>query len=540
MTLPEHVALPEPETLAELVGAVARLDPERIALIFDDRSYSYSELEARIEPAARALAARGVRRGDRVAVMLQNSLEFIEAFYGTLRLGAIVVPVNAMYKHHEVEHILRDSEPRAAVIDAALWPQAAEAFAAVPVETVALAGEPTQPTQPTQRTQPAQTAQTAQTASGTVAWHELTRDAPPRAGFTPEPSDAAVIIYTSGTTGKPKGAVHSHHTLLMNCRQSSAMLRRKFTAADRALTPLPLAHLYAMQSGLNGMFRVGGSLVLMRRFDAAGVLANVERYRVTFLTGAPPMFIRWMAMPELRSFDLTSLRIVTCGAAPLAATVLREFEDATGVRISESYGLTEAGPTTHSNSNGAVDKIGSVGPPAPLVESRLVGPDGRDVAPGEPGEIAVRSPSLMLGYWRNPQATADTIRDGWLFTGDVATVDADGYYTIVDRLKDMISAGGYKIWPREIEDMLATHPAVSEVAVVGMPDDDLGERPAAFVVARPGATVSAADLLAFASANLAAYKRPAHIEIVDSLPRLTTGKVLRRDLRERAKLLAAR
>jgi len=525
MTLPEPVTLPEPETLAELVGAVARLDPGRVALIFDDHSYSYGELEARIEPAARALAARGVRRGDRVAVMLQNSLEFIEAFYGILRLGAIVVPVNAMYKHHEVEHILRDSEPRAAVIDAALWPQAAEAFAAVPVETVALAGA---------------SAQSAEPARGTLAWHDLTRDAPPRTDFMPEPGDAAVIIYTSGTTGKPKGAVHSHHTLLMNCRQSSAMTRRKFTSADRALTPLPLAHLYAMQSGLNGMFRVGGSLVLMRRFDATGVLANVERYRVTFLTGAPPMFIRWMAMPELRSFDLTSLRIVTCGAAPLAATVLREFEDATGVRISESYGLTEAGPTTHSNSNGPVDKIGSIGPPAPLVDSRLVGPDGRDVAPGEPGEIAVRSPSLMLGYWRNQQATDDTIRDGWLFTGDVATIDADGYYTIVDRLKDMISAGGYKIWPREIEDMLASHPAVSEVAVVGMPDDDLGERPAAFVVARPGATVSAAELLAFASENLAAYKRPAHIEIVADLPRLTTGKVLRRDLRDRAKLLAPR
>jgi long-chain acyl-CoA synthetase len=202
--------------------------------------------------------------------------------------------------------------------------------------------------------------------------------------------------------------------------------------------------------------------------------------------------------------------------------------------------LTEAGPTTHSNSNGPVDKIGSVGPPAPLVESRLVGADGRDVAPGEPGEIAVRSPSLMLGYWRNQQATDDTIRDGWLFTGDVATVDADGYYTIVDRLKDMISAGGYKIWPREIEDMLASHPAVSEVAVVGMPDDDLGERPAAFVVPRPGASVSAAELLAFASENLAAYKRLAHIEIVADLPRLTTGKVLRRDLRDRAKLLSPR
>jgi long-chain acyl-CoA synthetase len=513
------MTLPEPQTLAELVSDVARADPGRVALIFDDRSYSYAELDARIEPAANALAARGVRRGDRVAVMLQNSLEFVEVYYGALRLGAIVVPVNAMYKHHEVEHILRDSEPRAAVIDATLWPQAAEAFAAVPVETVALAGEP------------------APAPRGTLAWSELVRAAPRRTPGPVDQDDVAVIIYTSGTTGKPKGAMHSHHTLLMNCRQSSAMRRRKFTAADRALTPLPLAHLYAMQSGLNGMFRVGGSLVLMRRFDATGMLASVTRHRATFMTGAPPMFIRWMAMPELRTFDLSSLRIVTCGAAPLAATVLHEFKAATGVAISESYGLTEAGPTTHSNSNGPVDKIGSVGPPAPEVESRLIGPDGEDAAPGQAGEIAVRSPSLMLGYWRNPRATADAIRDGWLYTGDVATVDSDGYYTIVDRLKDMISAGGYKIWPREIEDMLATHPGVSEVAVVGMPDADLGERPAAFVVARSGAALTSDDLSAFAKANLAVYKLPARIEIVDDLPRLTTGKVLRRDLRERARRL---
>jgi long-chain acyl-CoA synthetase len=510
----------EPRTLADLIASVARTDPNRTALILDERTYSYGDLEARIEPAANALAARGVRRGDRVAVMLQNSLEYIDAFYAILRLGAIVVPINAMYKHHEVEHILRDSEPTAAIVDASLWLQAADAFAAVPVATVAIAGE------------------LPQLPSIARSWSALAATAPPRPAFEPEPDDVAVIIYTSGTTGKPKGAMHSHHTLLMNCRQSSSMRRRQFTYADRALTALPLSHLYAMQSALNQMFRVGGSLVLMRRFDATGVLANVERYRCTFLTGAPPMFIRWMAMPELRTFDLSSLRVVTCGAAPLAATVLQEFFDATGVSISESYGLTEAGPTTHSNSNGPVDKIGSIGPPAPEVESRLIGPDGNDAPPGEPGEIAVRSPSLMLGYWRNPAATAEVLRDGWLSTGDVGTVDADGYYTIVDRLKDMISAGGYKIWPREIEDMLATHPAVSEVAVVGMPDPDLGERPAAFVVVKPGMSVTTDELAVFAHRTLAVYKTPARFEFLDTLPRLTTGKVLRRDLRDRARAYA--
>ncbi len=507
----------EPETLAELVASVARADPGRVALIFDERSYSYGELDARIERAADALAARGIRRGRRVAVMLQNSLEFIDAYYGTLRLGAAVVPINAMYKRREVEHILRDSEPSAAIVDAALWDQAAGAFADVPVATVALAGDVPHP------------------PAGAFAWDELTRGAPPRGAFAPLPDDLALIIYTSGTGGKPKGAMHSHRTLLTNCRQSSRMLRRQFGARDRALTPLPLAHLYALQSALNQMFRVGGSLVLMRRFDALGMLANAERYRCTFLTGAPPMFVRWTAMPELRSFDLSSLRIVTCGAAPLAAPVLQAFEDATGIAVSESYGLTEAGPTTHSNSNGPVDKIGTVGPPAPDVEARLIALDGREAAPGETGEIVVRSPSLMLGYWRNPAATAQALRGGWLYTGDVGTVDADGYYTIVDRLKDMIAAGGYKIWPREVEEALAMHPDVAEVAVVGMPDADLGERPAAFVVPRPGASLGAAEIVSFAKRTLAAYKTPARVDFVDELPRSTTGKLLRRELRDRAR-----
>jgi long-chain acyl-CoA synthetase len=290
---------------------------------------------------------------------------------------------------------------------------------------------------------------------------------------------------------------------------------------------------------LNALFRVGGSVVLMRRFHPLTALENVERHRCTFLLGAPPMFARWVAMPELRTSDLRSLRVVTCGAAPLRASVLEAFHEATGVSVSESYGLTEAGPSTHSNSAGPVDKLGSVGPPILDVEARLVDAEGRDVARGEPGELIVRSPGMMLGYWRNPEATAQTIRDGWLYTGDVAVVDEHGYYTIVDRLKDMIAAGGFKIWPLEVETALLDHPAVAEVAIVGIPDADAGERPMAFIVRVPRAAVTAEEIVAFAARVLAKYKVPVRVEFVEELPRLSTGKVKRRELRELARTLVA-
>jgi long-chain acyl-CoA synthetase len=289
-----------------------------------------------------------------------------------------------------------------------------------------------------------------------------------------------------------------------------------------------------MQSGLNAFFNAGGSVDLMRRFHATGVLAEIERRRCTVLLGAPPMFMRWVTMPELGAHDLRSLRIVSCGAAPLKASILDTFRDVTGVSVSESYGLTEAGPTTHSNSAGPVDKMGSIGPPIVDVACRLVDADGRDVPPGEPGEIVVRTPAMMLGYWRNAQATADTIRDGWLHTGDVAVVDDDGYYTIVDRLKDMISVGGFKAWPLEIETALLDHPEIAEAAVIGVPDPDSVERPMAFVVRAAGSSLAADDVIAFAGAKLAKYKIPARVAFLDALPRLSTGKVLRRDLRELA------
>jgi long-chain acyl-CoA synthetase len=508
----------EPRTLAELVAFDARTAPDRTAVIFDDVAYSYAHIDAAIERAADALAEGGVRPGDRVALLLPNDLTYIAAFYGIARLGAIAVPLNPLYRAAEVAHALRDSEPSAAIVHASLWEHASAAFVEARLGMVAVAGGSGDP------------------GDGASDWDGLLARSRSRAErHAPKPDDVVLICYTGGTTGRPKGAMHSHATLLANCRQGGSMARRVFGPADRTLVSIPLFHMYGLQSGMNQMFRVGGSFVLMRRFESTAVLRNIERYRCTCLLAAPPMLVRWTEAPELRSFDLTSLRVVTSGSAPLAANIMHEFKAATGVAVSESYGLTEAGPTTHSNSNGPVDKIGTVGPPVPDVQSRLVDADGKDVARGEAGQIVVRSPALMLGYWRDPEATAVAIRDGWLYTGDIAVEDEDGYYTIVDREKDMISAGGFKVWPREVEDALAAHPAVLEAAVVGMPDHYAGEKPMAYVVLRAGATATDAELSEFLRASLATYKIPAFIEFVDALPRTSIGKILRRELRDRAK-----
>jgi long-chain acyl-CoA synthetase len=540
--------MPEPRTLAELVSLHANLAPGRPALFFEDRLYDYAALDALIEGAADAFAAAGVGPGDRVALMFGNDPVFVAAFYGIVRLGAVVVPVNPMYRSSEIGHILHDSEPVAALVEATLWPEVAEQFLAAGIRTVAVANGPDLfgP-----RSSDSGSSDTGSSGEGSFTardsevhasgkaerWEILVRDARPRVPYAPAESDLAALIYTSGTTGRSKGAMHSHATLLANCRQVGRLERRYLRADDRVLTALPLAHIFALQTGLNALFRVGGSVVLMRRFHALAALESVERHRCTFLLGAPPMFTRWVAMPELRTSDLRTLRVVTCGAAPLRASVLEAFREATGVSVSESYGLTEAGPSTHSNSAGPVDKLGSVGPPILDVEARLVDTQNRDVARGEPGELIVRSPGMMLGYWRNPEATAQTIRDGWLYTGDVAVVDADGYYTIVDRLKDMIAAGGFKIWPLEVETALLDHPAVAEVAIVGIPDADAGERPMAFVVRARQVDVSAEEILAFAARTLAKYKVPVRVEFVEALPRLSTGKVKRRELRDLARTL---
>lgn len=507
-------------TLAELVSDVAQRNGTKPALIFADTPISYADLNTRIERAANGLAVHGVARGDRVALLLPNIPEFVVAYYAVLRCGGIVVPICALYKADEIAYVLQDSEAKAFVLFGDFAPQGIAAAEKAPsVSTVIVVGDAT--------------------PKGTTSWEALTdASAPARLPIKVMPGDIATICYTSGTTGRSKGAMLTHRNFIANCEQLDRTERGRAKESDVLLLVLPLFHIYAMNCAMNAFLRSGATIVLVRRFEAQQVLEQIQKHRCNLFHGAPPMYITWVNTPTLGDYDLSSMRVAYSGAAPLPIQVLDRFRTVTGVEIVEGYGLTETSPVTHSNCAVMVSKPGTVGPPIPGVEARLVDDEDHDVAPGAPGEIICRGENITIGYWRNPTATAEALRNGWFHTGDIATVDEDGYYRIVDRKKDMINSGGSKVWPREVEEVLFKHPAVREAAVVAMPDNYWGERPIAYIALKEDQSATQEELIAYCKERVASYKAPCLIKFRDELPKLPTGKVLRRVLREEARQLA--
>lgn len=508
-----------PTTLAEFVRDVAQRDGAQPALIFSDQPISYADLDTRIEGAANGLALRGVAHGDRVALLVPNIPEFVVAYYAVLRCGGIVVPINVLYKAEEIAYILQDSEAKALILYAGFAAQGIAGVTKAPsVSQVIVIGDAV--------------------PEGTTAWESLTdASSPGRAPVRVRPSDIATICYTSGTTGRAKGAMLTHRNLISNCEQLDRTVRGGAKRSDVLLLALPLFHIYAMNCAMNCCLRAGATIVLVCRFDPLPVLEQIEKHRCNFFHGAPPMFIAWVNTSTLGDYDLSSLRAAFSAAAPLPTQVLDQFHSVTGVEIVEGYGLTEASPVTLSNWAVSVTKAGTVGRPIPGVEVRLVEEEDREVAPGAPGEIICRGENITIGYWRNPAATAEALRDGWFHTGDIATSDEDGYFRIVDRKKDMINSGGFKVWPSEVEEVLFRHPAVREAAVVAIPDAYLGERPMAYIALKEGQTATQEALIAYCKESFACFKAPCLIRFRDELPKLPTGKVLRRVLREEARHL---
>ena len=509
-------------TLAELIEDVAREDGERTAIIFQDQPISYAQLDALVERAADGLAARGVAQGDRVALLLPNIPPFIVAYYAVARLGAIAVPLNLLYKADEIAYVLNDSEAKALIAFEGFYAQAAEAVKRAPsVEQVVVVGQGDASTCP----------------EGTTAWSALVDgSAPKRRAATVRPEDVAVVCYTSGTTGRSKGAMLTHRNFIANCEQCDQAKGFAFGESDRILLVLPLFHIFAMNVGMNAGLRGGSTLILIVRFEPLPVLEQIQRHRATIFLGAPPMYVAWVNTPQLGDYDLSSLRMVVSGAAALPVQILRRFEEVTGVQIMEGYGLTETSPVSHGNFAAPKgSRPGTIGWPIPGMECRLVDDQDNDVGPGQEGEIVLRGENVMAGYWRKPAETAEAMRGGWFHTGDIATVDEEGYYAIVDRKKDMINAGGFKVWPREVEEVLFRHPAVREAAVVPMPDEYVGERPLAYVALKEGQEATGEELIAYCRERLASFKAPARVEFRPELPKLPTGKVLRRVLREEAR-----
>jgi long-chain acyl-CoA synthetase len=485
------------ENLANnLIEAAAR-EPERIALRFGQRAVSYGEFANATAHVAELLREHGLQPGDRVGVMLPNVPEFAFVYYGALRAGGTVVPMNVLLKHREVAFYLSDSGARLLFAWHALEDAARDGAAQAAAECINVA--------PGDFDRSFTDPETSEPLAERAA------------------QDTAVILYTSGTTGKPKGAELTHANLSINADVSKHLF--SLGADDVVLGALPLFHAFGQTCGLNAAVSAGASLALIERFAPDAVLETIERERVTVFQGVPTMYAALLHHPRREHFDVSTLRVCVSGGAALAVELLRGFEEAFECVILEGYGLSETSPVACFNHPDRVRKPGSIGTPVEGVEMKLVDDDDGV------GEIAIRGHNVMKGYWNRPEATAAAIdAGGWFRTGDIGRIDEDGCFFIVDRKKELIIRGGYNVYPREIEEVLYEHPAVREAAVIGIPHDDLGEEIGAAVALKPGAQTSESDLREFVRANVAAYKYPRHVWFVEELPKGPTGKLLKREI----------
>jgi long-chain acyl-CoA synthetase len=480
--------------LADLVRAAATTAPDKAALVAGATSTSWADLDRLVDSVAAGLQHRGLAAGDRVGLLLPNSVEFALAYFAVLRAGLVAMPLNTAYTGAELGYQVDDAGAALVITDEAhrsLLPEVAQVVVA------------------------------------SAEWQELTScTSRPQGGSGAE--DLAVLLYTSGTSGRPKGAMLSHRALLANLDQLAGIEPAVVDRDDVVLLVLPLFHVYGLNAGLGMTARVAATGVLADRFDPVVTLDLVRRHRVTNVIGAPPMYVAWSMLPELAD-AFASLRLAVSGAAPLPAEVLRAIEAATGVTVYEGYGLTETAPVLTTTLCSRVAKPGSIGRPIPQVQMRLLDDAGDEVEDDDPGEITVRGANLFSGYWPDGGGAADG--DGWFRTGDIAYADPDGDLFLVDRVRELILVSGFNVYPREVEDVVQTHPDVAEVAVIGVPHPYTGETVKALVVPRPGSAPTAASIIEHAAARLARFKCPTSVELVDELPHSATGKVAKGKLR---------
>jgi long-chain acyl-CoA synthetase len=491
--------------------AAARYGP-KTALVTTRRTLSFAELDAESDRIAGALLARGIAGGDRVSILAQNRWEWIVAYHGILKAGAVVNPLNVMLTDDEVAYIANDCGAVAIFCEAARATAMAALAADVPSlrSVVSFDGE----------------------APGVTAFAALLHDDVPAAPHVrPDWLGLCTIGYTSGTTGRPKGAMQSHRAILLNCALTATMHGRN--DRDVVVTALPAPHVYG-NVAINGTFLAGGAVVLMERFNAAEALALVREHRATLIEGVPTMYAMMLAAPEIERADLSSISRSTVGGQTISTGVIREWERRTsGAPLLELWGMTELSGLGTTHAVHAPNVHGSIGVALPGIEVRIGSLDERSrvAAPGETGELCVRGPLVTMGYYGRPDWTRDAIdAEGWLHTGDVAYANGDGYFFVVDRLKDMIITGGYNVYPAEIERIVATHPAVAMVAVGRLADDLKGEVARAYVVLRPDATATEIEIVDHCRPHLAAYKLPRSVRFVADLPKTSTGKIMRREL----------
>jgi long-chain acyl-CoA synthetase len=518
----------------------ARRFPNQVALEFLGKTLTYQELWDKSRRFAQGLRELGVKPGDRVAIMLPNTPQFVIAFFGTLMAGGVGVNVNPLYTPRELRHQLQDAGAETLVILDHLLPRFLEVERETPVKRVVVTGIKDFLPFPKNLLYPLKAKKDKlplgfPKREGFYAFQSLLQH-PPATPHASDPEDLALLQYTGGTTGISKGAMLTHRNLVANVLQIDAWdsTAKDLLGKGVMLGALPFFHVYGMTVAMNYGLYSGYKIVLLPRPEIHAVVEAIEKHGVTHFPGVPTLYVAFNNFPGIEKRNVKSIRICLSGAAPLPVEVAKRFEEITGARLLEGYGLSEASPVTHSNPVLGPIKKGSIGMPLPSVEAKVVDEEGKEVPLGEVGELIVKGPNVMKGYWNRPEETQKALKDGWLFTGDLARMDEDGYFYIVDRKKDMIIAGGYNIYPREVEEVLYGHEAVQEAAVVGVPDPYRGETVAAFIVLKGDyrGKVMEKDIEAFCRENLAAYKVPRIIQFRDSLPKSSVGKILRRELRD--------
>ncbi len=526
--VPETIRYPRVPLYQLLELTCVKYD-EHIATIFFDQKLTYGEMRDKVRRMAAALKGMGVAKGDRVALMLPNCPQYIISYFGVLEAGAVVTNISPLHVEREIEYELNDSGAETLIYLDLFHARVEAVKDSTPLKRriiTSITDYMAEPYPPA-----------AEKGPGDYYFLEVLEDAvpqPPDMQIDPD-EDLAGLQYTGGTTGLPKAVMLTHRNLMANAMQC-AIWAREFVdkGADVFLCVIPFFHSYGQSVAMNTAIANAATMVLIPQFEINMMLQAIQTHKPNFFPGVPTLYVAMLSHPDALAFGVDKIRLCNSGSAPLPLEVIKQFAAISGGIFCEGYGLSEASPVTHSNPIFGMQKIGSVGVPFPDTEARIVDLDTgeKDLAPGEPGELIIRGPQVMKGYWNKPEETAETLRDGWLYTGDIATMDEDGYFFIVDRKKDMIIAGGFNIYPREVDEVLFEHPQVMEAVTVGIPDEYRGETVKAYVVLKPGEECTEEDIIAFCRERLAPYKAPRSVEFREDLPKTMVGKVLRRALRE--------
>jgi long-chain acyl-CoA synthetase len=497
--------------LAELSEKKVMETGKQVSIFFEGHEITNMEMLQKSKKLATALKNLGVKRGDRVILQMPNCPEVLQGFGAIWRIGAVIVPINYLIGEEETAYIYQDSGAKVVISSQAFLPKIRAGQAKAPdVKTIILVDK--------------------EVPEGTLAYHPLVENSVEEHSAVDTGDDEiAALIYTAGTTGKPKGVIHTHLSLYANARMQYETI--VLPDGMTSIIVLPLCHSYGIATVNNGLFRTGKT-VLLNSFDLDAIFSSIEKYQVNIMAGVPTMYVYMLLYPEPKKYNLSSMKYCISGSAPLALETCNKFKEIFGFEIIEGWGLTEAGANNSCNPFDGLKKIGSIGLPMIGTEMRIVDDSGKELTPGQEGEIIIRGPMLMKGYWQKPEETANMLKDGWLHTGDVGYVDNDGYFWITDRKKDLIIKGGENISPRTIEEVLFTHAKVSEAAVIGMKDNVYGEDIKAFVVLNPGETSNAKEIIEFCKTKLTNFLLPKEVVFLQALPKSLVGKVLKKELRK--------